>query len=183
MRFPRGIATALLVSMGAGCQGRDPSPRTDAGVARDQVPHAAATASPASAPSVAWRVIGTEPFWGLDIDSTGLRFTTPEDATGIRWPPVAPMVRGDTSRWVARTERAGLDARIWAARCSDGMSDRVWPATAVVRVGDTSYRGCAESRAPSTATSAVEGNWRLFVKGPGVLLTAWDGVFFELRRE
>ena len=93
----------------------------------------------------AWRAIGTEPFWGLDIDSTGLRFRTPEDTMGIRWPPLTPMVRGDTVRWVGETERAAVDARIWGARCSDGMSDRVWPYTAVVRIDSTTYRGCAES--------------------------------------
>jgi putative lipoprotein len=103
------------------------------------------TTEPASAG--AWRAIGTEPFWGLDIDSTGLRFRTPEDTMGIRWPPLTPMVRGDTVRWIGETERAAVDARIWAARCSDGMSDRVWPYTAVVRIDSTTYRGCAESRA------------------------------------
>ena len=94
----------------------------------------------------AWRAIGTEPFWGLDIDSTGLRFRTTEDTMGIRWPPLTPMVTGDTVRWVGETERAAVDARIWGARCSDGMSDRVWPYTAVVRIDSTTYRGCASAR-------------------------------------
>ena len=103
-------------------------------------------APPARAPTGALRAIGTEPFWGLDIDSTGLRFTTPDDMTGIRWPPRAPLVSGDTWRWLGETGRATIAARIWPARCSDGMSDRVYPYAALVRVDGTDYRGCAASR-------------------------------------
>jgi putative lipoprotein len=110
----------------------------------DGAPSSASAADTTETASTgAWRAIGTEPFWGLDIDSTGLRFRTPGDTMGIRWPPLTPMVRGDTVRWVGETERAAVDARIWPARCSDGMSDRVWPYTAVVRIDSMTYRGCA----------------------------------------
>jgi len=85
-----------------------------------------------------------------------MRYTTPEDTNGIRWPPLTPTIRGDTARWVSETERAAVDARIWPEQCSDGMSDRVWPYTAVVRIDSMTYRGCAASR---------------------------DGVFFEPHRE
>jgi uncharacterized membrane protein len=101
----------------------------------------------AAAPRVeAWRVTGTEPFWALEIDSTGLRFITPDDMTGTRWPPLNPVVNGDTLRWIAETGRARVEASIWRGNCSDGMSDRVWPYTAAVRVDSTSYQGCAAPR-------------------------------------
>jgi uncharacterized membrane protein len=93
-----------------------------------------------------WRALGTEPFWALDIDSTGLRFRTPDDTVGTRWPPVTPSVEGDTIRWAGETEHAPVEVHIWPGRCSDGMSDRVWPYVAVVRVEGATYRGCAESR-------------------------------------
>jgi len=93
------------------------------------------------------RALGTEPFWGLDVDlRTGLRFTTPADTNGIRFPPNAPSIAGDTLVWMAETERAAIHVRIWPARCSDGMSDRVYPWTAIVRVAGTEYRGCADRR-------------------------------------
>jgi len=93
------------------------------------------------------RALGTEPFWALDIDSTGLRFTTPADTAGTRFPPNTPSpVAGDTLVWMAETERAAVHVRIWPARCSDGMSDRVYPWTAIVRVAGTEYHGCADRR-------------------------------------
>jgi uncharacterized membrane protein len=198
MMLPRGIVAVLSLSVFVACQVRDASRRTDAAGASgtDSAPTFASAADTSeTAPAGAWRAIGNEPFWGLDIDSTGLRFRTPEDTTGIRWPPLIPVVRGDTVRWVGKTERAAVDARIWPVRCSDGMSDRVWPYAAVVRIDSTAYQGCAESRALPHGADALEGievrcagPWdgpgnRLLVKGPDELLTFWDGVFFELLRE
>jgi uncharacterized membrane protein len=92
------------------------------------------------------RALGTEPFWALDIDSTGLRFITPDDTSGIRFPPLVPTSSGDTVVWVGETERAAIDVRIWRERCSDGMSDRVYTFAATVRIAATTYRGCADAR-------------------------------------
>jgi uncharacterized membrane protein len=36
-----------------------------------------------ASPIVLFRAVGTEPFWALEIDSTGLRFRTPDDTAGI----------------------------------------------------------------------------------------------------
>lgn len=92
------------------------------------------------------RALGTEPFWALDIDSTGLRFITPDDTSGIRFPPLVPGAAGDTVVWVAGTEPASIDVRIWREQCSDGMSDRVYPYAATVRISGTAHRGCADRR-------------------------------------
>jgi len=93
------------------------------------------------------RALGTEPFWALDIDSTGLHFKTPADTTGTRFPPNAPStVAGDTLVWMAETGSSAINVHIWPARCSDGMSDRVYPWTAIVRVAGTEYHGCADRR-------------------------------------
>ena|SRR5688572_22211389 len=93
------------------------------------------------------RALGTEPFWALDIDSSGLRFTTPEDTSGTRFPPNAPSpIAGDTLVWMAETEMTAIHVRIWRESCSDGMSDRTYPYTAIVRVSGTTYRGCADRR-------------------------------------
>jgi uncharacterized membrane protein len=121
---------------------------------RDAPPRPADSGSVATVPSLAGvdtseplRALGTEPFWALDIDSTGFRFTTPEDAAGTRFPPNAPSpVAGDTTLWLAKTDLSALHVRIWPEACSDGMSDRTYPYTALVRVGVTSYRGCADRR-------------------------------------
>ena len=125
------LGVALCFSVLLACEGRDSSSRTDS-----------AEASPVEA----FRAVGNEPFWGLEIDSTGLRFRTPDDTTGMHWPSMSPVVKGDTFRWVGRTERGEIEASIWPARCSDGMSDRTWQYTAAVRIDTTRYEGCAESR-------------------------------------
>lgn len=139
--LPRGSMVALSLSVLVACQPRDAARRTDT----LEAPRLDSVA-PSPAPLGPLRAIGTEPFWGLDIDTTGLRFTTPDDMTGIHWPPRAPLVTGDTWRWAGESGRAAIAARIWPARCSDGMSDRVYPYAAFVRVDGTDYRGCAASR-------------------------------------
>ena len=93
------------------------------------------------------RALGTEPFWAFDIDSASLRFTTPDNQEGIHFPPVAQTVDADTMVWAGATERAAFVVRIWREQCSDGMSDRVYPYAARVRVDTTTYRGCADARA------------------------------------
>lgn len=134
---------------------------------RGQTPRACqgidtALASPArtsdTAPTGAFRAVGTEPFWSLDINGTGLGFTTPGDKMEINFPPISSMVTGDTLRWVGETERAPIDARVWPAHCSDGMSNRIWPYTAVVRIDGTTYRGCAERGARPQLPDGSEGS-------------------------
>ncbi|MGH9203375.1 MAG: COG3650 family protein [Vicinamibacterales bacterium] len=105
------------------------------------------------------RALGTEPFWALDIDSASLRFTTPDDQRGIHFPPIAPSVAGDTVAWVGETERAAFDVRIWREQCSDGMSDRVYPYSARVRVDGTTYKGCADTRPAGSSTLYPIGTW------------------------
>jgi uncharacterized membrane protein len=94
----------------------------------------------------AFRAIGNEPFWALEIDGSGLRYRTPDDQKGIWFSPVAPSRVADTLRWIAESGGATIDARIWPGECSDGMSDRVWTHTALVVFGGSAHRGCAERR-------------------------------------
>jgi uncharacterized membrane protein len=129
------IATALL---SAACGGRDAQPAADSTSLRDS----------AIAPQIPLplRALGTEPFWALDIDSTGLRFNTPDDTSGIRFPPLTPSTAGDTIVWIGQIESTSIDARVWPAKCSDGMSDREYPYKSVVNIKGTTYRGCADRR-------------------------------------
>ncbi len=136
---------AILLACGlilAGCARKESRPEPK----QDSAPAAEAPSTTVPAP-LAFRAIGNEPFWGLFIDAGGLRFTTPDDTAGIRFPPLAPMVMGDTLHWVGvgETERASIDARVWPSRRSDGMSDKTWTHAAVVRIGETTYHGCAET--------------------------------------
>jgi uncharacterized membrane protein len=93
------------------------------------------------------RALGTEPFWALDIETNGLRLITPDDTVGIRFPSSAPTIVGDTTVWTGRNEQSAIEVRIWMAKCSDGMSDREYPHSVRVLLGETIYRGCADRRA------------------------------------
>ncbi len=94
-----------------------------------------------------YQLIGTEPFWGLRIDRSGLRFTTPDDSVGIRFGYARAILHGDSLRWNSVASSGSLvEAVIVRESCSDGMSDKVWPWRARVQIDTTRYAGCAEPR-------------------------------------
>lgn len=100
------------------------------------------------------RLIGTEPFWGVDIDQNGLKFTG-VDRVDRQAPPVAPTVQGDRAVWNARVgDGAALVVSLTVKACSDGMSDRVYPLEAEVRLGEETLRGCADNLARIVAGEA-----------------------------
>jgi uncharacterized membrane protein len=94
----------------------------------------------------AFRLLGNEPFWNLTIDSTGLRFRTPEDTAGLRFGFTRAVAVGDSLRWNSVGDAGRIEAIVAPATCSDGMSDRVWLYRARVTIGTRRYTGCAERR-------------------------------------
>lgn len=140
MSFRRLVAIIITV-VSAGC-GAESS---------RQSPDSTVTAAPIDSPMIAiaaepLRALGTEPFWALDVDTFGLRFITPDDTSGIRFPPVAANVVADTVIWSGQTEGASIEVHVWAEKCSDGMSDREYPYASRVTIAGTTYRGCADRR-------------------------------------
>ena len=139
MRYRGLFAIVLMIALNEGCAADDPQTADSSA--------AAPLDSAASAiVSEALRALGTEPFWALDVDASGLRFITPDDTTGIRFPPIAPAVSTDTVVWSVQTERSAIEVRVWPEKCSDGMSDREYPYAARVIIAGTTYRGCAGRR-------------------------------------
>ena len=93
------------------------------------------------------RAVGTEPFWGLEIAPQALSWSGVDQAVQAAANP-GPEMQGTTAIW--RTETAGgtlLVLTLIATECSDGMSDRTYPLTARVELGDQSFNGCAASQA------------------------------------
>ncbi|MBW0144961.1 META domain-containing protein [Sphingomicrobium clamense] len=84
-----------------------------------------------------YKASGTEPFWSLTIDRRDMRF---EEMNGFsvveRTPPVEPSRYGDEFRG------RRIEVTIRRERCSDGMSDRIYPDRVDVRVDGRYYRGC-----------------------------------------
>lgn len=98
------------------------------------------------------RALGTEPFWSLELTGTELVYTAPE-TPGQRAPQPNPLVQGTTATWEAETaDGTALSVTLIATECSDGMSDRTYPLTALVKVGELALTGCAASVAAILST-------------------------------
>lgn len=91
------------------------------------------------------RALGTEPFWGVDITGAGLVYSGVDRPRQIALHD-GPVIQEGVAVWSGRTEQGvDLEVTLAASRCSDGMSDRVYPLSARVRVGDETLTGCAAS--------------------------------------
>ncbi|MGV8929980.1 MAG: COG3650 family protein [Brevundimonas sp.] len=98
------------------------------------------------------RAVGTEPFWSVELTGTEMVYTTPEPPEQ-RAPQPHPLVQGTTATWEAETaDGTSLTVTLVATECSDGMSDRTYPLTAMVKVGDATLTGCAASVAAIMTT-------------------------------
>ena len=84
-----------------------------------------------------YHALGTEPFWNLLIDEHDVTFTQP-DSQPIRQP--VPKVIVGIAGEIYRTPR--IDVNIVHAKCSDGMSDRVYPDKVQVAVDGKRFNGC-----------------------------------------
>ncbi|WP_457098075.1 hypothetical protein [Lysobacter sp. P5_B9] len=97
-----------------------------------------------NAPVLAWRAIGTEPFWGVRVDGDTLVFTTPEDQAGRtmhgrRVPSPGGVVIFGTDG------KTDFNLYILPGECSDGMSDNRYHYESRFLYGDKTYKGCAEA--------------------------------------
>ncbi|MDP3405111.1 MAG: hypothetical protein Q8S03_10505 [Brevundimonas sp.] len=91
------------------------------------------------------RVLGTEPFWSVEMTPDALVYSTPE-GEGLRSANPGPTVQGTTAVYAAATaDGTALVVTLIATECSDGMSDRVYPLTARVEAGNETFNGCAAS--------------------------------------
>lgn len=139
----------VMISLGAlcGCGNRTPSQSGDETTTADSV----TTRRPLSATIDSTIVaLGNEPFWNVRVTAREILYTDPERLDGYRFPPVDAVEDGDAR--VYRTRRnvltgepgpRTLELRIQVGTCSDGMSDRVYPMTAALKIGDETRTGCA----------------------------------------
>ncbi|HUH10011.1 MAG TPA: hypothetical protein VLZ73_05630, partial [Brevundimonas sp.] len=59
-----------------------------------------------------------------------------------------PTLQGTVAVWTTATEaKTPLVVTLMATDCSDGMSDRTYPLTAIVKLGDRLLTGCAAATA------------------------------------
>lgn len=86
---------------------------------------------------------GNEPFWAIEMTGSEMIYSG-VDRPEQRAPQGQPTVQGTMAVWETATgtgER--LKVTLTATDCSDGMSDRIWPLTALVEIGSERLMGCA----------------------------------------
>jgi heat shock protein HslJ len=120
---------------------------------------AACTAYPPGGPPPpqmgTYRAVGTEPFWGLTINPAQMVFDEPNGPTRIIQPTPRPII--GAAGEIYQTPR--LNVNIVHARCSDGMSDRVYPDKVQVTADGRRFEGCGGEAAVPAALAGT--NWRV----------------------
>jgi uncharacterized membrane protein len=87
---------------------------------------------------------GTEPFWGGEVAGSALTYTTPENIDGSRIEVSRFAGRGGLA-FSGTLDGAAFDLLVSEGTCSDGMSDRSYPFTATLKLGEEQRLGCAWS--------------------------------------
>ncbi|MBF2065398.1 MAG: hypothetical protein IGS39_13395 [Calothrix sp. C42_A2020_038] len=100
-----------------------------------------------------FRVVGNEPFWGVDVSQKGIVYTWLSDTQRKQtFRYVAPQKAEGRPLDVLRVYRLGgradnlLIINKVNGYCSDTMSDTKYPYTATLILGNTVRTGCAEKR-------------------------------------
>jgi len=93
------------------------------------------------------RLLGTEPFWGIELTGSELVYSG-VDRPEQRAPQPKALVQGTVATFQTRSASGtSFDVTLTATECSDGMSDRTYPLTAMVKVGEETLMGCGASAA------------------------------------
>ncbi len=90
-------------------------------------------------------LIGTEPFWNLQVKGQTLVLTRPDPEPAVTATNAGLAASSGKAIWTAQSGAVTVIATLSAATCSDGMSDRVYPYEAEVKVGDLLLKGCGMS--------------------------------------
>lgn len=102
------------------------------------------------------RAVGTEPFWAVEMTKAELKLSG-VDIAETKGPNAGPQMTVGQADWSATTaEGKTLKITLTGKDCSDGMSDRTYPLTAVVMHGETTYNGCAATVAALDRTRGQE---------------------------
>jgi uncharacterized membrane protein len=90
------------------------------------------------------RFTGTEPFWGGQVTGRTLRYETPENPSGETIEVERFAGRGGVS-FSGRLAGQAFDMTVTPLSCSDGMSDRTYPFTVTLKIGDETRNGCGST--------------------------------------
>ncbi len=102
------------------------------------------TAGPLAVPDT-FHALGTEPFWGLTVTGVAARYSTPEITEAIA-SDVVRSASGGVETVSGRFGEVPFTLTVQPERCGDGMSDRVYPFAARLRIGERALQGCAAQK-------------------------------------
>lgn len=143
--FAASVAAACALSLAA-CQSESPAGEGAAATADATVPGNTDETEPYSgiAEDEVLRFTGTEPFWGGEVSGTTLTYSTPEDQDGTAIEVERFAGRGGIA-FGGSLDGAPFEMMVTPLECSDGMSDRTYPFTVTLEVGEETRNGCAWS--------------------------------------
>lgn len=140
MRLLLTIAPAFLAL--AACE---PQATVEAGPPEAAMPEPATTTLGGVDLAGPVNLLGTEPFWGVELSDGAIEYNDMEGREQIA-PRPAPEMAGTTATWTTRSaDGVEMVLTVMETTCSDGMSDRTYPLTARVEIGDTTLNGCGAS--------------------------------------
>ena len=90
------------------------------------------------------RFVGTEPFWGGQVQGGTLTYSTPENIEGQRI-AVERFAGNHGLGFSGTLNGRPFDMTVTQGECSDGMSDQLFPFTVTLRIGDEVRNGCAHT--------------------------------------
>ena len=98
-------------------------------------------------PAVTAEAMGNEPFWGVRIDGDLATYRTPYNLKGIVYQG-GKWTRTDSTHWRFVAQRTGdgdneIVVELAEGRCMDSMAASVFPMSATVTRGDSTFKGCA----------------------------------------
>ena len=93
------------------------------------------------APEEVITLTGTEPFWGIQINSEAASYSNPEHPEGFAF-SVARFAGNNGLGLSGTLFEDPVTITLTPGQCSDGMSDRVFPYVATVALGEETLRGC-----------------------------------------
>lgn len=110
------------------------------------------------APIASVSVLGTEPFWAIEIEPEGQGYTatysSPEDLEGSAF-DAARFAGNNGVGFSGELDGEAVQIALTPGDCSDGMSERTYPYVAMVSIGERDLRGCAHtSEQPFTGDAA-----------------------------
>lgn len=91
------------------------------------------------------RVGGNEPFWSVTVTADGMLYEGVDRPDQQAENPGA-QITGSVATWTTTTDQSvPLVITLTDTDCSDGMSDRTYPLSAQVKIGEEVLTGCAAS--------------------------------------